>query len=222
MKIASKIISWVFLPIFMPVYSLLLAMYIPSESESAMQMETSLYHMPSAYKLHILLLYTILSVVAPGFSLLMLKRQRKIQSVELDQREERSFPITVTVIYCAMLGIFLWMQIPAGAIPNVIFALPWAGVLASAIAGLINRYEKISLHGIGAGMLFGFLVVYFNTQTQFNFNIIVASALLGGIILSARMYLLKHNLRECVSGYLLGISAVVFVLTFFPDFPSEL
>ena len=222
MRTASKIISWIFLPLFMPVYGLLLGMYFPSESIASVQSEGSLFHMPPQFKYHILLLFVILSVIAPGFSLLMLKRQKRINSVEMDDKEERSFPISLTVIYCGMLGIFILMQVPKHAVPLVIFSLPWAGVLASSLAGLINRYEKISLHAMGAGMLFGFLVVYFSTQSYFDYHLVILSALLGGVIMSARMFLGKHSLRECVSGYVLGFLAVFLVLTFFPNFPPYL
>ena len=95
----------------MPVYGLLIAMYYPAESSSALRAQTSLYFMPSPYKIHILLLFTILSVVAPGISLLLMQRQKHIESVELDKQEERSLPIGITVIYCGMLGVFVWMQI---------------------------------------------------------------------------------------------------------------
>ena len=217
MRTASQIISWVFLPLFMPVYGLLIGMYIPSESIGAEQAKSSLFHMPYQFKNYILLIFILLTVLAPGFSLLMFKRQKKIASVELDNREERGFPIALTVIYCAMLGLFIWFQIPRAALPGVVFSLPWAGVIASAIAGLINKYEKISLHAMGAGMLFGFLVAYFNTQYLFNFNVIILSVLVGGMIMSARMYLEKHTLRECASGYLLGFLTVFLVLTFFPN-----
>lgn len=216
MRTVSQIISWVFLPLFMPVYGLLIGMYLPSESEAAIQEQTSLYHMPEQIKGYILLIFTVLCVLAPGFSLLLFKRQRRITSVELDIREERGFPIAVTVLYCAMLAIFIWVQVPFGLVPTVIFSLPWAGVLAASLSGLINRREKISLHSMGAGMLFGFLVAYFSTQHIFNFDVLVLCVLVGGLIMSARMYLEKHNLRECVSGYLLGFLCVFLVLTFFP------
>lgn len=224
MRTASQIISWLFLPLFMPVYGLLIGMYIPSEGESAMQV--NLFHLNDLsagasaqlfdVKMYILLVYIIFTVLAPGFSLVMFKRQKRIASVELDTREERGFPISVTVVYCVMLGLFIWFQVPRGVVPDVIFSLPWAGVLASSIAGLINRREKISLHAMGAGMLFGFLVAYFNTQQSFNFEVLILSVLVGGMIMSVRMYLEKHNLRECVSGYLLGFLTVFLVLTFFP------
>lgn len=206
----------------MPVYGLLIAMYYPAESSSALRAQTSLYFMPSPYKIHILLLFTILSVVAPGISLLLMQRQKHIESVELDKQEERSLPIGITVIYCGMLGIFVWMQIPHGLVPDVIFSLPWAGVLASGLAGIINRYEKISLHAMGAGMLFGLLVAYYQTQILFDISIFIVVALLGGIILSARMYLGKHTLRQSITGYILGFLCVYLIITYFPSVSLEI
>lgn len=217
MKAFAKLMSWLFIPLFMPVFGLLIAMYYPAESSSALRAQTSLYFMPAPFKLHILLLFSILSIIAPGFSLLMLKRQNKIESVEMDIKEERNFPIGITVVYCAMLGAFVWYQIPRGLVPDVIFTLPWAGVLAASVAGLINRYEKISLHAMGAGMLFGFMVAYYNTQIIFEVNLIIAIAILGGLIMSARMYLGKHTLRQSLMGYLLGFFSVFLMLTFFPN-----
>jgi membrane-associated phospholipid phosphatase len=102
-------------------------------------------------------------------------------------------------------------------VPEVIFSLPWAGVLASAIAGLINRYEKISLHAMGAGMLFGFIVAYYKTQVIFDVDLIIGVAILGGLIMSARMYLGKHTLRQSIMGYLLGFFTVFLMLTYFPS-----
>lgn len=201
----------------MPVFGLLIAMYYPTESDSALRAQTSLYFMPPPFKLHIISLFTILTVVAPGFSLLMLKRQKRIESVEMDVKEERNFPIGITMVYCAMLGVFVWMQIPRGLVPEVIFSLPWAGVIASAVAGLINRYEKVSLHAMGAGMLFGFMVAYFKTQIIFDIDLFIAIAMLGAVIMSARMYLGKHNLRQSMMGYLLGFFAVFLMVTYFPS-----
>lgn len=217
MRFLAQIVSWVFLPMLMPIYGLLIAMYFPSESESALQVQANLYVMPDAFKWHILLLFFLLSVMAPGFSLLMLKRQNRIETLELDNREERAFPITVTIIYCAMLGIFLYMQIPHNAIPTIIFALPWAGMLAASVAGIITKFEKISLHAMGAGMLFGFLVMYYQTQELFNFNTLICAALIGGLVMTSRMYLGKHTLRQSISGYLLGVFAMVIVLGLFPN-----
>lgn len=199
----------------MPIYGLLITMFIPTMSKSALLQQHNLYGMPTQNKLHVLLLFVILVVLAPGFSLMMLKRQNKIADLQIDNRQERTYPIVVTAIYGVILGIFLWTQIPKQAISPLLFALPWAGVLAGGIAAGINRFEKISLHGIGAGMLFGFVLIDYQMQSQFHLLVLLAVILVGGIILTTRMYLEKHTLREALSGYVLGFISTVIVLRLF-------
>ncbi len=215
MKLFSNIVSWIFIPLFMPIYGLLIVMYIPAISKTALLQQYNFYDLPNQNKIYILLLFTILIVLAPGFSLMMMKRQNRIADLQIDNRKERTYPIAVTVIYGFILGVFLWTQIPKDAISPLLFALPWAGVLSGGIAAVINRYEKISLHGIGAGMLFGFILVYYQMQSHFNLYVLLAVILLGGIILSSRIYLEKHSLREVISGYLLGFFSALIVLKLF-------
>ncbi len=215
MRWTSNIISWIFIPLFMPMYGLLLAMFVPTVSKSAMLQQQNLYAMPFQNKLHLLILYFILTVLAPGLSLLMMKRQKRIADLQIENRQERTYPIVLTAVYGVILGVFLWSQIPKNAISPLLFGLPWAGVLAGGIAAGINRFEKISLHGIGAGMLFGFILIYYQMQSQFYISILIGVILLGGIILMARMYLQKHTLREAISGYLLGFVSTFIILKLF-------
>lgn len=215
MKPMSNIVSWVFIPLFMPIYGLLITMFIPTISKTALLQQHNLYEMPSQNKLHLLVLFFILIVLAPGLSLLMMKRQKRITDLQIDNRQERTYPIMLTVVYGLILGIFLWSQIPKNAISPLLFGLPWAGVLAGGIAVGINRYEKISLHGIGAGMLFGFVLIYYSMQSHFYLSVLIGVILLGGIILASRMYLGKHTLREAVSGYLLGFVSATIILKIF-------
>lgn len=215
MKQVSNIVSWIFIPLFMPIYGLLITMFIPTISKSALLQQHNLYEMPYQNKLHIILLFFTLTVLAPGVSLMMMKRRNTISDLHIDNRQERTFPIIITVIYGALLGIFLWLQIPKNAISPILFALPWAGVLSGGIAAGINRFEKISLHGIGAGMLFGFILIYYQMQSQFYLMALLFVILIGGIILTSRMYLQKHTLREALSGYLLGFTSTFIVLKLF-------
>lgn len=218
MRTASHIISWVFMPLLMPVYALLAAMYIPSVGEGYFADKTqTLFNIRAEYKTLLVMLFLFFTVVVPGFFLLVLKTQQKISSYQMDTKEERGIPIILTALSCGFLAIFLLVKAPHGFFPKVVYALPWAGFVSILAVAVINRYEKISLHALGAGMLFGFFVAYFQTQDYFVFGIVVFAVLIGGLILSARMYLGKHNLREAVMGYILGFSIVFLILTFFPN-----
>jgi len=223
MRTAAYIISWIFMPLLMPVYALLAAMYIPSVGAGYFVDRTeTLFNIRPEYKSLVLLLFLFFTVVVPGFFLLVLKTQKRISAFQLDDREERTTPIILTAVSCAFLAVFLMVKAPGGFFPTPVYALPWAGFVAILAVAIINRFEKISLHALGAGMLFGFFVAYFKTQEYFVFEVVIFSVLISGLVLSARMYLGKHNLRESIMGYVLGFFVVFVILTYFPDLSGKI
>lgn len=216
MKIAAQTISWVFLPLFMPIYGLLIAMYIPSLEESFFQEET-MYWLAPFQKVLILAMYFVFSVLVPGISLLIMRNRNQISTIEMDDKSERKIPIVITAIYCAFLGIILLVRAPNGVLPDAIYALPWGGFVSIVLAGFITKYDKISLHALGAGMLFGFLIAYYQTQFEFSIWPIIASAVVSGLVMSSRMYLQKHNLFQSISGFLLGGFVMFLIISIFPS-----
>jgi membrane-associated phospholipid phosphatase len=216
MKIAAQTISWVFLPLFMPIYGLLIAMYIPSLEESFFQEET-MYWLAPFQKVLILSMYFVFSVLVPGISLLIMRNRNQISTIEMDDKSERKIPIVITAIYCAFLGIILLVRAPNGVLPDAIYALPWGGFVSIVLAGFITKYDKISLHALGTGMLFGFLIAYYQTQFEFSIWPIIASAVVSGLVMSSRMYLQKHNLFQSISGFLLGGIVMFLIIFIFPS-----
>ena len=213
MKFASQLISWIFLPLLMPIYALLLAMFVPS-MENGFYQEKTMYWMDIRLKLAVLGLYLIFSFVAPAISLIFLKRANIISNLEVDNRTERSIPILTTALYCAILAYFLYSK-AYGAVPKSIILLPTGGLIAILIAGVINFVDKISMHALGVGMYVGFLVAYYQYQVQFAFSIIIISVLIAGLVMSARIYLGKHTLIQSLSGFFLGFFVQFILLTYF-------
>ncbi|MFN5416644.1 MAG: phosphatase PAP2 family protein [Flavobacteriia bacterium] len=207
MKIAANIISWLFLPLLMPIYAVATAMYLPS-MESGFFQQNTLYWLNPNFKIVVILWFSIFSFLAPGISLLILKFSKNISTIEIDNRRERSLPITITAMFCFILGVLFLVKAPEGILPKSIYALPWGGFIAIVSAGIINRKTKISLHAIGAGMLLGFFVSYYSLQVAFHFEILVVSVLVCGLVMSARLYLGKHTLKQVLNGCLLGFVSV--------------
>ncbi len=214
MKFIAKLISWVFLPLFMPLYALLLTMYVPSIEEGFYQ-ENTIFWMNSNLKIAVLSLYFLFSFLAPALSLVFLKKSKLISNFEIDNKSERRIPIIITAIYCAVLAWFLIVKAPKGLLPSPIYLMPIGGLIAILIAGVITTYSKLSLRALGAGMFFGFIIAYFQNQSEFYFSIIIGAALLGGLIMSARIYLEKHSLFQSFIGYFLGLVVMYLVVSFF-------
>ena len=189
-------------------------MYIPS-IEAGFYQERTLYFLHPTLKLAVIGMFALFSFFAPAISLVLLKRSKLISNLEIDNRNERSIPILITALYCGILAWFLIAKTPKGMLPLSIPILPIGAFLAILTTALINRYDKISLHALGVGMYFGFLIAYYQTQVLFPLFIVLISALVSGLILSSRMYLGKHTLKQSLMGYSLGFIVLYIAIHFF-------
>ena len=85
MRVLAHTISWLFLPLLMPIYAITTAMYIPSVETSFFQQDT-LYWLNPNFKLVVLAWFAIFSFLAPGLSLLILRYSKSISNIEIDNR----------------------------------------------------------------------------------------------------------------------------------------
>ena len=204
MKIASEILSWVFLPLFMPVYGLLIAMYVPSNQDYLFN-EDSLFFLNDSAKSAILYFFLIFSIIAPGLSFLLLKKRNIITTIDMENQRERSIPMFLMLAYCLVLYFLFVIKAQDNILPKYIYALPLSGVFVTVFFTFINRWIKISLHAGGAGILTGFTFEYAMEQMEFQFWILIFVIIASGLIISARLYLKKHTPTELIAGWCLAL-----------------
>lgn len=210
----SKFFSWLFLPLFTPIYGLLIVLYLPSRPSSFLLMD-SLYHYPYEVKMLYLLLFGVFIVLAPGMSLLVLKMNKSITSLSLEIKEERATPIAIMTFYCLVLFLFLIFQEKGAMVPDIIKGMALGGFVSSAIAYFLNQSFKVSLHGVGMGALAGFVLMYFTGMEVYSLPVLLAVFILGGVVLSARLFISAHNLKEVGVGYALGFLSQIICIYFY-------
>ena len=215
MKQIAHFFSWVFLPLFTPMYALFIVFFIPTQPKNFYLYE-SLYHYPAQIKTLYLLLFLVFVVLAPGMSLLVLRYNKSISSLSLEKREERKTPIAIMFFYSIVLYLFLIFQEDATFIPKALKGMALGGGIAIGIAYLANKYEKISLHGLGVGALLGFLYAYFLGLETYDLSILIVAIMVGALTLSARLYLKCHTLKQIGLGYMLGFGTQVLTIYFYP------
>lgn len=212
MQVIARFFSWMFLPLFTPIYGLFIVLFIPAVPSSFFRLDT-LYAYPMEIKWLFLLLFTVFLVLAPGLSFVVLRYNRTIASFAMESREERSTPISVMAFYFLVLYGFLLFQSNAEMIPATVKGMALAGGITSFIAYHINKVMKISLHAIGMGALAGFIYTYFLSMEYFSLLALVLVILAGGVVMTARLYLKQHTLKEIGFGYLLGF-IIQFIVIF--------
>jgi membrane-associated phospholipid phosphatase len=175
----------------------------------------SVFHYPYEVKMLYLLLFGVFIVLAPGMSLLVLRMNKSISSLSLENREERGTPIAIMTFYCLVLFLFLIFQENRAMVPNIIKGMALGGFLASALSYLMNRSFKVSLHGVGMGALAGFVLMYFVGMEIYSLPVLLLIFILGGIVLSTRLFLNAHNLKEVAIGYGLGFVSQIVCIYFY-------
>ncbi len=215
MKILAEILSWVFLPLLTPVYGLLIAMYVLSEPYPVYSQE-SLYLLPDAAKIAIFYMFLIFSVIAPGISFVILRKQNIITTIDMENQKERNIPMFMTLAYCLILySLFIYLS-KETVLPKYVYALPFSGIFVTVIYTFINRWIKISLHAGGVGIMTGFLFAYALEQAEFQFWILIFAIIASGLTISARLFLKKHTQLEVYTGWSLAVLMTFLVNYLYP------
>jgi hypothetical protein len=209
--ILAHLISWVFLPLLMPTYGILVTMYVPSIPKDLTQ--SSLYFLMPELKMRLILLFFLFSAVAPGLSFLALHQKKVISTIDIENQRERNIPLLVMMAYSLVLFLLFFVKAPKSALPIAFYALPLSGFFVTAIFMGINKWIKISLHAGGAGILVGFLFAFFLEQQSFAIWILPIAIFVSGLTIAARLYLNKHRPVEVYTGWTLAV-----LITFFTHY----
>ncbi|TXI85007.1 MAG: phosphatase PAP2 family protein [Crocinitomicaceae bacterium] len=213
MKQLSHLLSWIFLPLFMPLFGLLIAMYVPSSPQSLVDND-SLFLMIDQNKWVVLFMFFVFSTVAPGLSFVILRALNVITTIDMESKRERLIPMLIMLAYCLLLYFLFLVKAHNNILPKYVYALPLAGVFVTASFTLINRWIKISLHAGGAGILSGFIFAYSMEQAEFQFWTILVVILASGLTIMARLFLRKHTPTEVYSGWSLAV-LITFLINFY-------
>jgi len=139
--VLAHLFSWVFLPLFMPTYGILLAMYIPSIPKDLSQV--SMYLLPPEMKTRLILLFFLFSAVAPGLSFFALHQKKVISTIDIENQRERNIPLLVMMAYSLVLFLLFYVKAPDAALPIAFYALPLSGFIVTSVFMGINRWIKI-------------------------------------------------------------------------------
>ena len=207
---AAQIVSWVFMPLFIPVYAIFIVMYVPSDHYFFNP--NCIYYLSLEGKTALIFRFLLLGVVAPGVSFYILQRMKIISSIEMETRKERTIPIVVMFFYCLLLYSYQGYEGEMSPfLPKYIYSLPLSGMLVTFVFFFLNRWKKISIHAASAGILVGFLLAFAVQHHDYQMWIIAFGFIVSGLVMSARLFLNKHTLFEVLLGWAVG-SFITFIV----------
>lgn len=213
MEKLARILSWVFIPLNAPVFALAIAAYL--QSDSLFQRQEVIFLLRDEWKFMLVLVFAFFSVVIPAFTILFLRSSGLITTVMMDNRKERLLPSLFVNASAIALYFVLQSKDPDSLLPSAIYGLAIGSFATVFICTIITRWWKVSLHAAGMGIISGFLFAYYGGLVFYEFWVLPLSLIASGLVMSARMYLGKHTLAQCLVGYFIGVVSLVITLILF-------
>lgn len=207
-----RVISWIFMPLTMPLVALAIVLYTPTELDFYTQIN-SLYYLEPSVKRFFFNSFALFGWMFPVVSILILRLTKQIDSIELDNQKQRFAPLLLSGVYAVMLLTLLFKFNAQVTLSVHLFSLAFSGVFVAVIFLIVNLKFKISLHAAGAGILLGFLFSYYLEQSLIGIWQLCSACVLGGFVIASRIGLKKHTNSELIIGFISG-----FFITFITDF----
>ncbi|MCI9172505.1 phosphatase PAP2 family protein [uncultured Duncaniella sp.] len=201
MKRVSQILSYIFSPLLVPTYGMILASFL------------SVLSVLSARVLCTTVAITfVITCVIPACGIMAMYKTGFLTDPGVNVRTERSLPYALTILCYVGCCFFLYR---AGA-PSWLTMFYAGGGAAALINAVVNLKWKISAHAAAMGglvaMLFRIAAMH---QSVVDLNIwISAVVVLAGAVMTARVYLQRHTLMQVLAGCANGFLCV-WLLTMF-------
>ncbi len=197
MRTFLKIISYVFQPLLMPTFGMILLMQIP-----LFQLFPNLY----LYRLIAITGTFLFTGIFPAIPIFMMMSRGQVKDMFISRREERTIPYLFSFLAYVFWVLFLWrtLQFPME------FVIIGIGVVVALICMVfINLKWKISAHAAGMGGLVGCILTVSYFVSINPLGIIILSLLISGLVAISRIYLKAHTLMQVLGGFCLGVGCVI-------------
>ena len=188
--IASRVVSMVFTPFYLPTLGLL-----------ALFSFSYLSLLPFQYKAIVIAIVYFFTILLPSLLIHVYRRHQHWNLIELGQRERRMVPYVLSIL-CYFTCVYIMRSLH---IPHFMSSIVVAALCIQIICAIVNGWWKISTHTAAIGGVVGALVAF---AAIFGFNPIpwlCITIIIAGILGTSRMILREHSLSEVVSGFLVGV-----------------
>lgn len=194
----SKIFSVVFHPLFIPLYGLLLIYSSP----------TLLSFIPARLKWTIFLMVLANNVILPLALAAILYLRGAIKTFNARDRNERVVLLTFALLMYTITAILL-LRIQ---VPNLFRAYFISIAFVTLVTLIITAIYRISLHAAGFGGLLSlliFMIILYDIRSVWQLEIVI---LIGGGVMSSRLYLDDHTPTETWTGLFAGAGVMALTL----------
>ena len=181
--------SYVFHPIFIPVYAALFYFFF----------KDSYYTNPEKY--FAVFQIVIITILLPVLFFFVLRTAGKVDSIMVEEMDQRKIPL---LILCFLIILLVRKSITLDRFPELHFFF-LGGFLSTVLALVLLFFRtKASLHLLAVSALTLFVIGLSIHNQSRNINWIAFLVFMIGVVASSRLEMQAHTTKELVIGFLLG------------------
>lgn len=212
MKSIAGFFSYLFHPLFLTAYFLLLLYWVNPHFIDFSDKHASF-----------LIIFSLITstILFPGISIFLMKGLNLIDSIQMREKKERVGPLIVTALF--YIWIFINLKNNSLA-PEYLTFFMLGGTLSLFFAFFFTLFFKISLHTLGLGAL---TMSFYLIKTKYAFYdailpwsggttliidttlVMILLLLISGWVATCRLILNAHTLFQLYLGYVLGAAAML-------------
>lgn len=197
----ARFLSFVFHPVFVPVYMVLLVY----ASDPYLQ-----YLIPVSRMKPILLLLVVNTIIMPLLTFFYLKRKGVFTSLFLEEKSERKIGVLILFVFHFVTYV-LWRKLE---LPGTFISLFLGILLSLLLVFSISNYFKISLHSLAFAGVVGAIIGLYRAHGFIDYSILAIAIMGLGLISSARLILHAHRPIEVNWGALCGFVLLYITASF--------
>jgi hypothetical protein len=193
----TKAISYIFHPVFIPVYIVLFMVYEHPYLFAGFS---------GLDKTRTVIMAFVMYTFFPVVTVLLLKALKFITTFHLTTQRDRIIPLIACGVWYWWIW-NVWKNLPD--YPEEAIKFTMAIWISASLALIANIIMKVSLHAISMGVMLAFIFLLAFTQ-QLNFSLYISLALLiAGAVCTSRFIVSDHSAREIYGGLLVGIVSML-------------
>ncbi|MEA4985402.1 hypothetical protein SDC9_79247 [bioreactor metagenome] len=197
MKQFHKVISFVFQPLLMPTFGIIMLLFT----------NLALFY-TDIWKWFALGGTFLFTAILPATPILMMMRKGQIRDLYISKREQRTFPYLFSLLAYIFWTIFMWRVLQ---VPFFIVAMGVGSVLSIIIITLVNMKWKISAHLSGIGGLTGGVFAYCYVMAVNPVWLMILMLVISALTALSRIELKAHTPTQTLAGFTVG-----FLMVFLP------
>jgi len=197
MKQFHKVISFVFQPLLMPTFGIIMLLFT----------NLALFY-TDIWKWFALGGTFLFTAILPATPILMMMRKGQIRDLYISKREQRTFPYLFSLLAYIFWTIFMWRVLQ---VPFFIVAMGVGSVLSIIIITMVNMKWKISAHLSGIGGLTGGVFAYCYVMAVNPVWLMILMLVISALTALSRIELKAHTPTQTLAGFTVG-----FLMVFLP------